>query len=377
MAFQTIWSQLSPEKRGNVVEIVVAYVRSPLFSQRRRCEAKAEFQRARSFLRAVGAGAVALPFYRLVEDHFAKADGETLPLRFIGVYHPHGIAAEYFVMQYSGNPFPSGPVSTTPDVVTTSGGVDTTTNFASRTRTARCSRSTTQPPTARATRARFASSRGSTTSRTPTVTTRRGRSSPAARSTVGPQAAQLVDRSVPGGRERPRQRCTPVTSIQLGVGDDGTESGTTLSYSEGGIALPKILDPVQAFNTLFGELRGAQQCGGAGGAMRQQQLGHSGVELRPTPTCRASTASWRRRSNRSCRPHLDALSDLEEELLGEHAHGGANCMVPAQAELGQRFRTCSAVQRRRALLRRHHQGAHRRCWRRPSPATSRASRRCS
>jgi len=61
----------------------------------------------RSFLRAVGAGAVALPFYRLLEDHFAKAYGETLPLRFIGVYHPHGIAAELFAMQYAGN-FPSG-----------------------------------------------------------------------------------------------------------------------------------------------------------------------------------------------------------------------------------------------------------------------------
>ena len=73
----------------------------------------------RSFLRAVGAGAVALPFYRLLEDHFAKAYGETLPLRFIGVYHPHGIAAEYFAMQYSGNPFPNGPVSTTPEARST------------------------------------------------------------------------------------------------------------------------------------------------------------------------------------------------------------------------------------------------------------------
>ena len=47
---------------------------------------------------AVGAGAAALPFYRLLEDSVAQAAGETLPLRFIGVYHPHGIAAEYFAM---------------------------------------------------------------------------------------------------------------------------------------------------------------------------------------------------------------------------------------------------------------------------------------
>ena len=82
----------------------------------------------RSFLRAVGAGAVALPFYRLLEDHFAKAYGETLPLRFIGVYHPHGIAGELFAMQYAGN-FPSGAPSGVTDVVTTSGGVTSSTKM--------------------------------------------------------------------------------------------------------------------------------------------------------------------------------------------------------------------------------------------------------
>jgi Protein of unknown function (DUF1592)/Protein of unknown function (DUF1588)/Protein of unknown function (DUF1595)/Protein of unknown function (DUF1587) len=34
MAFQTIWSQLSSDKQGNITEILVAYIRSPLFSQR-------------------------------------------------------------------------------------------------------------------------------------------------------------------------------------------------------------------------------------------------------------------------------------------------------------------------------------------------------
>ena len=34
-AFQNVWSQLSPDKQGNIVEILVAYIRSPLFAQRR------------------------------------------------------------------------------------------------------------------------------------------------------------------------------------------------------------------------------------------------------------------------------------------------------------------------------------------------------
>jgi hypothetical protein len=34
MAFQTIWSQLPADKQGNITEILIAYIRSPLFSQR-------------------------------------------------------------------------------------------------------------------------------------------------------------------------------------------------------------------------------------------------------------------------------------------------------------------------------------------------------
>ena len=50
----------------------------------------------RAFLRAVGSGLAALPFFRVVEDAYAQSMGEPLPQRFIGVYHPHGIAAELF-----------------------------------------------------------------------------------------------------------------------------------------------------------------------------------------------------------------------------------------------------------------------------------------
>ena len=44
---------------------------------------------------------------------------------------------------------------------------------------------------------------------------------------------------------------TPVTSIALGVGNNDAKSGSTLSFGPGGTALPKIIDPVQAFNLLF------------------------------------------------------------------------------------------------------------------------------
>ena len=58
-------------------------------------------QHRRAFLRAVGAVGAALPFYRLVENSYAQSAGDALPLKFIGVYHPHGLAAEHWVMKAS------------------------------------------------------------------------------------------------------------------------------------------------------------------------------------------------------------------------------------------------------------------------------------
>ncbi|HXU03462.1 MAG TPA: hypothetical protein VN903_20995, partial [Polyangia bacterium] len=58
----------------------------------------------RSFLRAVGAGATALPFYRLLEDSFAHAAGDPLPLKLITISAPHGIANEYWGMRSQTSP---------------------------------------------------------------------------------------------------------------------------------------------------------------------------------------------------------------------------------------------------------------------------------
>ena len=76
----------------------------------------------RSFLRAVGAAATALPFYQLLEDSFAHAAGETLPLKFVTISHPHGIASEYF----------SARAATSPDIAVEAlslRGKDTETSF--------------------------------------------------------------------------------------------------------------------------------------------------------------------------------------------------------------------------------------------------------
>ena len=254
----------------------------------------------RSFLRAVGAGAVALPFYRLLEDHFAKAYGETLPLRFIGVYHPHGIAAELFAMQYAGN-FPSGAPSGVTDTVTTSGGVTSSTNF--NITYANCAL---QPFDDAATYGKSYKNKVTIIEGIDHLSNANGHDSAGTiftGSTIDASALKPANSSIDQflAVENGLGAATPITSIQLGVGDNGTQSGTTLSYSKGGIALPKIPDPVQAYTALFGNFAAPNNAAAQAALLRQQQLG-TAVATSAYSDVQSRTASSRRPSSRSCRP---------------------------------------------------------------------------
>src|SRR5690349_18015888 len=68
---------------------------------------------------------------------------------------------------------------------------------------------------------------------------------------------------------------SPVTSVSLGVGNDSTESGMTLSYGEGGAPLPKIIDPLQAFDLLFGNLSVPDDPAAQAAAERKRRVGGS------------------------------------------------------------------------------------------------------
>ena len=100
--------------------------------------------------------------------------------------------------------------------------------------------------------------------------------------------------------ERKLGASTRVTSIAVGVGDDGTQAGNTLSFGPGGAPLPKIIDPVQAFNTLFSGYVADQRSGGGGGGDAQRG-----------PRAAASSTSWSRTS-----PACDArLAAVEQQKL--------------------------------------------------------------
>jgi hypothetical protein len=50
----------------------------------------------RSFLKALGVAATALPFYKMLENQVAKAQSGVEPLRFVGVGFFHGTTGAYY-----------------------------------------------------------------------------------------------------------------------------------------------------------------------------------------------------------------------------------------------------------------------------------------
>jgi hypothetical protein len=275
----------------------------------------------RSFLRAVLGGAAALgyaasprklPFFRLVEDAWAQSAGATLPLRFVTMYHPHGVAAELwaqrpadtetsFDLKYENcslQPFDDAATfgKSFKDKILVLEGVDLLSN-----------------------------ANGHDTAGT--ILTGSRIDSSAGR----PQNASLdqvlaVDHKLGAA--------TPITSIALAVGNDEAKSGTTLSYGAGGVPLPKIVDPAQAFATLFGGLAPVGDAAAAAALERQRRLGKSVLDF-----CNKDVKRLRARlaplEQQKLDQHTSALADLEKQLVGVSGGGtggGAACMAPARPD---------------------------------------------
>jgi hypothetical protein len=241
----------------------------------------------RSFLRGVGTGFAALPFFKLLEDSHAKAAGETLPLRFVTMYHPHGIAQEHFGMQpgdtettfnldYPNSAVASFNVPELKSKVLIIEGIDL-----------------------------LSSANGHDSAGTILTGSRIDASG---QKPLNASLDQVL------AVEHKLGAATPVTSIALGVGTPDTKSGSTLSFGPGGTALPKIIDPVQAFNLLFANLVVPNDPAAAAAAMRQRTLGQSIIDF--------VRDDIRRLSPRLAQPekdkldqHLTSLRDLEKQIM--------------------------------------------------------------
>lgn len=106
---------------------------------------------------------------------------------------------------------------------------------------------------------------------------------------------------------------SPVTSISLGVGNDSTESGSTLSFGKGGAPLPKIIDPMQAFNTLFANLAVPSGGGSTGSADHKRKVGQSILDF-----IRGQVSDLKPKLGASEQQkldqHLTSLREIEKQL---------------------------------------------------------------
>jgi hypothetical protein len=266
----------------------------------------------RSFLRAAGAGAASLPFYRMLEDSVAKAAGATLPLRFITLYHPHGISAELWAMQ------PSDTETSFDITYTKNGGQCSLQPFDDPATYGKSFKNKILPIEGIDL---MSNANGHDTAATILTGSQIDSSSKKPKNSSLDQFLAV---------ERKLGANTPVTSIALGVGNDSTDSGTTLSYGTGGAPLPKIIDPVQAYNTLFANYAPASDPVAQAAAMRQRALGRSVVDFVNADVNRLYP-KLAPPEQQKLQQHLDSLRDLEKQFDDPTAMG-ANCSPPGKPD---------------------------------------------
>ncbi len=254
----------------------------------------------RTFLRAVGAGFAALPCFRLVENSFAQSMGEALPLKFVTIYHPHGVAAEHWVRRST----------------------DTETNF-----DLKFENSSLTPFDDPGTYGKSFKDKIIVIEGIDLISSANGHDT----------AGTILTGSRIGGELKPKNisldqylavekglgNATPVTSVALAVGTKELKSGEALSYGPGGEPLSKIIDPVKAYELLL--------AGASGGGMpdpaaeRARRLGQGVLDF-----VRADVNRLRSRLGSTEREkldqHLSALSDLEKRLSGPATGGGGGAV---------------------------------------------------
>ncbi len=109
--------------------------------------------------------------------------------------------------------------------------------------------------------------------------------------------------------ERGLGASTPHTSLVLGVGNDSTEVGWNISWSRGGTPVPKWIDPSRVYAELFGSPLGARREELA----EQRRLGKSVLD-RVRADLRALTQRAPRSERTKLEQHATALRELEKRL---------------------------------------------------------------
>lgn len=117
---------------------------------------------------------------------------------------------------------------------------------------------------------------------------------------------------------------TPVTSLVLGVGSDDTGLGFNLSYSRGGVPVPKLIDPSAVFDELFGKALTGDE---AAALEHRRRTGKSVLDAVRTET--NSLFELAPESERhKLEQHQTALREVEKRL----APPSRQCAAPARPD---------------------------------------------
>jgi hypothetical protein len=278
----------------------------------------------RAFLRAVGAGAATLPFFRLLENSAAQAQGSQLPLKFVTIYHPHGIAAEYWAMGCRGTTgLPNMPQSACT-------GTDTETNFDIT--YANCSL---QPFDDAATYGKSFKDKILVIDGIDMLSAANGHDSAGTVLTgsriTGEKKPQNSSLDQFLANEQGLGSATRISSVSLGVGTDTMESGQTLSYGMGGAPLPKIIDPVQAFDQLFANFVVSDDPAARAEAERRRRRGQTVVDylLADVNRLRGRLAT---EEQMKLDQHIASLHEIEKQFQDVSVPPGAVCMLPGRPD---------------------------------------------
>jgi hypothetical protein len=254
----------------------------------------------RNFLRAIGGTAASLPFIGMLADSVAQAAGETLPLRFIGVYHPHGVAAEFWAMR-------EGESESNFDLSYQDCSLSPLDNAAQYGKSFKDKILIIEG-------LELASSANGHETAATILTGSRVAGKP---SNISIDQYLAIDKGLGSS--------TRLATAALAVGEEGSEPGTTLSYGPGGAPLPKIIDPVKAFDLFFAGFVVGDDPEAEQKAARQRALGKSLIDFVKADINRLHPR-LAAREQQKLDQHLTSLRELEKQF--EAPVIGANCVVP-------------------------------------------------
>jgi len=245
----------------------------------------------RRFLRGLGVGAAALPFVRLVANSRADQAGLPPALRFIGVYHPHGIAAELFARR-------DGETETEFDLTVPD--------------------SPLQPFDDPATYGRSFKDKVVVIEGLDVLSDTNAHNSAGTILTgsriVGGDGGLPWNSSIDQflAVENRLGDATLIPSIALAVGGKQLSARETLSFGQGGVPISKIIDPAVAFDFLFRRAVVGADPAAQAEAARAQRLGKSLIDF-----ARGDLQRLRARVGpfevQKIDQHLDALRALEKK----------------------------------------------------------------